>query len=78
MYIHIDNQQQSLTKQNLTTLSLYNFVQVNKTSTHKCSHIIDLVVVRPDDDTYKKPTVTDSLEAVLKRRTSSMTFWALF
>ena len=78
MYIHIDNQQQSLTKQNLTTLSLYNFVQVNKTSNHKCSHIIDLVVVRPDDDTHKKTTVTDSLEAVLKRRTSSMTFWALF
>ena len=78
MYIHIDNQQQSLTKQNLTILSLYNFVEVNKTSTHKCSHIIDLVVVRPDDDTNEEPIVTDSLEAVLKRRTSSMNFWALY
>ena len=28
---------------------------------HMCSHIIDWVVVGPDDDIHKKSTVTDSL-----------------
>ena len=28
-----------------------------------CDHIIDWVVVRPDDDIHKKSTVTDSLES---------------
>ena len=63
MNIHFDNPLQSLTKQTLTTLSLYNLVQVINKPTHKCSHIIDWVVVRPDDDIHKKCTVTDSLES---------------
>ena len=44
---------QSLTKQTLTTLSLYTIIQVINKSTHKCGHIIDRVVVRPDDDIHK-------------------------
>ena len=59
----IVNLLQSLTKQNLTTLSLYNLVQVINKPTHKCCHIIDWVVVRPDDDIHRKSTVTDSLES---------------
>ena len=59
--IHFDNPLQSLTKQTLTTLSLYNLVQVINKPSHKCGHIIDWVVVRPDDDIPIKSTVTDSL-----------------
>ena len=63
MNIHFDNPLQSLTKQTLTTLSLYNLVQVINKPTHRCGHIIDCVIVRPDDDIHKKSTVTDSLES---------------
>ena len=45
MNIHFDNPLQSLTKQTLTTLSLYNLVQVINKPTHWCSHIIDWVIV---------------------------------
>ena len=50
MNIHFYNQLQSLTKLTLTTLSLYNNVQVITKPTHKFGHIIEWVVVRPDDD----------------------------
>ena len=71
MNIHFDNPLQSLTKQTLSTLSLYGLVQVINKPTHRCGHIIDWVTVRPDDhfdhdqthDIYKKSTVTDSLES---------------
>ena len=36
MNIHFDNPQQSLTKQTLTTLNLYNLVQVINKPTHRC------------------------------------------
>ena len=62
MNIHFDNPLQSLTKQTLATLSLYSLVQVVNKPTHRCDHIIDLVIVLPDDDIHKKSTVTDSLE----------------
>ena len=63
MNIHFDDLLQSLTKQTLTTLSLYNLDQVINKPTHRCGHIIDWVIVRPDDDTHKKSIVTDSLES---------------
>ena len=63
MNIHFDNPLQSLTKQTLTTLSPYNLVQVINKSTQRCDHIIDWVIVRPDDDIHKKSTVTESLES---------------
>ena len=63
MNIHFDNPLQSLTKQNLTTLSLYSLVQVINKPTHKCGHIIVWVVVPPDGDIHEKSTVTDSLES---------------
>ena len=63
MNIHFDNPLQSLTKQTLSTLSLYNFVQVINKPTHRCGHIIDWVIVRPDDGIHRKSTVTDSLES---------------
>ena len=63
MNIHIDNPLQSLTKQTLTTLSLCNLVNVIDGPTHSCGHIIDWVIVRPDDDIHRKSTVTDSLES---------------
>ena len=63
MNIHFDNPLQSLTKQSLTTLSLYNLVQVINNPTQRCGHIIDWVIVPPDDDIHKKSTVTDSLES---------------
>ena len=63
MNIHFDNPLKSLTKQTLTTLSLYYLVQVINKPTHWCGHIIDWVIVRPDDDIHTKSTVTDSLES---------------
>ena len=63
MNIHLDNLLQSLTKQTLTTLSLYNLVQVINKPTHRCGHIIDWVIVRSDDDIHEKSTGTDSLES---------------
>ena len=63
MNIQFDNPLQSLTKQTLSTLSLYGLVQVINKPTHRCGHIIDWVIVRPDDDIHRKATVTDSLES---------------
>ena len=63
MNIHFDNPLQSLTKKTLSTLSLYDLVQVINKPTHRCGHIIDWVIVRPDDDIHRKSTVTDSLES---------------
>ena len=63
MNIHFDNPLQSLTKQTLTNLSLHSLVQVINKPTHRCGHIIDWVIVRPDDDIHKKSTDTDSLES---------------
>ena len=63
MNIHFDNPLQSLTKQTLTTLSLYNLVQVISMPTHRCEHIIDRIIIRPDNDIHEKFTVTDSLES---------------
>ena len=63
MNIHFNNPLQSLTKQTLSTLSLYNLVQVINKPTHRCGHIIDWVIVRPDDDIHRKSTATDSLES---------------
>ena len=53
MNIHFDNPLQSLTKQTLTTLSIYNLVQVINKPAHRCGHIIDWIIVRPDDDIHK-------------------------
>ena len=50
MNIHFDNPLQSLIKQTLTTLGLYNLVQVINKPTHRFGHIIDWVIVRPEDD----------------------------
>ena len=63
MNIHFDNSLQSQTKQTLTTLSLYNLVQVINVPTHRSGHIIDWIIVRPDDDIHQKSTVTDSLKS---------------
>ena len=63
MNIHFDNPLQSLTKQTLTTLSLHNLVQVIKKPTYRCGHIIDWVIVRPDNDIHTKYIVTDTLES---------------
>ena len=60
---HFDNPLQSLTKQTLSTLSFYGLVQVINKPTHRCGHIIDWVIVRPDDDIHRKSTVTNSLES---------------
>ena len=53
MNIHFDNPLQSLTKQTLTTLCLYDLVQVINKPTHRCGHMIDWIIARPDDDIHK-------------------------
>ena len=52
MNIHFVNPLQSLTKQTLTTLSLYDNVKVINKPIHRCGHIIDWIIVRPDDDIH--------------------------
>ena len=47
----------------MTTLSFYNLAQEVNKPTHRCGHIIDWVIVLPDDDIHRKSTVTDSLES---------------
>ena len=59
MNIHFDNPLQSLTKQTLSTLSVYILAQVINKPTHMFGHIIDWVIVRPDDDIHIKSNVTD-------------------
>ena len=61
--IHFDNPLQSLTKQTLTTLRLHSLVQAINKPTHRCGHIIDWAIVRPDDDIHIKSIVADSLES---------------
>ena len=63
MNVHFDNPLQSQTKQTLRTLGIYYLVQVINKPTHRCGHIIDWVIVRPDDDINKKSTESDSLES---------------
>ena len=63
MNIHFDNPLQSLTKQTLSTLSLHSLVQVINEPTHRCGHIIDWVIVRPDDDIHNKSTIAHSHES---------------
>ena len=63
MNIFFDNPLQSQTKMTLTTLCLYCLVQVINKPTHRCGHIIDWVIVRPDDEIYRKSTVTDLHES---------------
>ena len=53
MNIHIDNPLQSLTMQTLTTLRPHGLAQVINKPTHRCGHIIDKVIVRPDDVIHK-------------------------
>ena len=59
MNIHFDNPLHSKSKKTLNTLTLYNLVQVISKPTHSCDQIINLIIVRPDDDIHKKFTVTD-------------------
>ena len=47
----------------LYVLCLHGLVQVINKPTHRCGHIIDWVIVRPDDDIHRKSTVTDSLQS---------------
>ena len=47
----------------MSTLNLYSLVQVINKPTHRCGHIIDWVIVRPDDYIHRKSTFTDSLES---------------
>ena len=47
----------------LSTPCLNDLVQVINKPTHRCGHIINWVIIRPDDDIHRKSTVTDSLES---------------
>ena len=53
MNIHYYYPLQSLTKQIFTILSLHSLVQAINKPTHKCCHIIEWVIVRPDDNIHR-------------------------
>ena len=63
--IHFENPLQSLTKQTLTTLCLHSLVQVINKPTHRCGHIIDRVIVRPDDDIHKNQLLQTHLNQII-------------
>ena len=65
MNIHFDNQLQSLTKQTLTTLSLYSLVKVINKPTYRCGHIIDWVIVQPDDDIHRNILLQTHLNQII-------------
>ena len=50
-------------KKEEATLSHYSLVQVINEPTYRCGHIINWVIVRPDDDIHKKYTIANSLES---------------
>ena len=73
MNIHFDNPLQSLTKQTLTTLGLYNLVQVINKPTHISGLIIYWVIVRPDDDIHKNlPLQTHLNHTIIALNPTSM------
>ena len=76
MNIHFDYPLQSLAKQTFTILSLYNLVQLINKPTHKCDHIIDLVVVRTDDDLNKVMIQTHLSQTIIVLNSNS-TFLSL-
>ena len=63
MNVHFDNPLKSLIKHTTTTLDLNGLVLVINKPTHECSHIIDRVVARPDDDIHRKSIVSGSHES---------------
>ena len=65
MNIHFDNPLQSLTKQALTTLSLHSLVQVINMPTQRCGHIIDRVIVRPDEDIHRNQLLKTHLNQTI-------------
>ena len=65
MNIHFDNPLQSITKQTLTTLSLHSLVQVINKPTLRCGHIIDWVIVRPDDDIHENQLLQTHLNQII-------------
>ena len=61
--IHFDCVNETLTKRTVDLLAQYNLEQVIDSSTHKKGHILDWVVIRPDDDVHTGSTVSDALES---------------
>ena len=50
---HFNNPLRSLTKQTLITISLYYFVKAVNKPTYEHGHVIDMVVVRLDDNIHR-------------------------
>ena len=65
MNIHFDNSLQSLIKHALTTLNLYDHVNVIDKPNHRCGHISDWVVARPEDDIHKNLLLLTHLNQII-------------
>ena len=63
MNIHYDCSDHPLTAKTLDMLNMYNFKQVVTQSTHRCGHILDCVIIRPNDQVHLSSELTDSLES---------------
>ena len=74
MNIHFENPLQSLTKQTLTTLSLNSLVQIINKPTLMCGHIIDWIIVRPDDDIHKNLLLQTHLNQTIIASIPTSTF----
>ena len=63
MNIHYDCPDHPLTAKTLDMLYMYNFKQVVTQSNHRRGHILDCVIIRPNDQVHLSSEVTDSLES---------------
>ena len=63
MNIHYDCPDHPLTAKTLDMLNMYNFKQVVTQCTHRRGHILDCVIIRPNDQVHLSSEVTDSLES---------------
>ena len=61
--IHYDFPDHPLTAKTLDMLYMYNFKQVVTQSTHRRGHILDCVIIRPNDQVHLSSEVTHSLES---------------
>ena len=77
MNINFDNPLQSLTKQTSTTFNLYSLVQVINKPAHMQGHIIDWVIVRPDDDIHKNLLLQTHLNQIIIASSPTSMFQSL-
>ena len=74
MNIYFSNTLHTIDKQNLTTISLNNLVQVINMPIYRCGHTINWVVIRPDDNVHKNLLIQTHLNQTIIALSRTSTF----